>query len=82
MLSGSFGTAVHHQVIEMSFLVGMLPHGLEFLRKTTTIWSNAECKKLKNHLGFFLYRLSHRTIAFHQSNCMLKLFLQWYLQYM
>jgi hypothetical protein len=37
MLSLSFDTAVHHQVIEMSFLVEILTHGLEFPGKTTTI---------------------------------------------
>jgi hypothetical protein len=45
MISLSFDTAVHHQVIEISFLVGMCTHGLEFPGKATTIvlqiWNNA-----------------------------------------
>jgi hypothetical protein len=51
-----FDTAVHHQVIEISFLVGMLTHGLEFPGKTTTIVlqirNNARCKNLKTIWAF------------------------------
>jgi hypothetical protein len=59
MLSLSFDTAVHHQVIEISFLVGMLTHGLEFPGKTTTnsVANMEQCRmqKFKNYLGVILY---------------------------